>query len=546
MLDIQSSDKGLLMPRLTSAQRDAINNPAAGLLIFNTTLNRIQINQGTPAAPDWRSLGETFPPTGNQPGDILYWNGTTWVLLNPGLPGQTIALSANGTPIWSGVALPSLSTTPPSGISPVTAVLGGQITTDGGAAVSARGIVWSNTPNPTLQQNIFQIGLGTGTFSNTLTGLMPNTTYYVRAYATNSAGTAYGNEQSFNTLPLSMPTISTNSVSAITPTSATTGGFIANDGGALVSQRGVAYGTSPNPTISGTFTQNGTGPGNFASALSGLSPNTTYYVRAYATNNAGTGYGNQLSFTTAINSNTLAEVQTLSVSGIALKQATVNSEVLTQGGGTVTERGIVWNTTGSPTVTANRIANGSGTGAYATDITGLMAGGSYFVRAYAVNSFGIAYGAELSFNTLVGPPLVTTSTVINASLNAIYGGGEVTDSGGFPVTARGLVYGTAPNPSLPGSSTADGTGLGTFSSAISGLASTTTYYIRAYATNNAGTAYGAEYAVTTTGATPDMTDIDGNTYPSVQIGQQIWTTSNLRTARYRNGDPIPYVIDNSE
>jgi hypothetical protein len=461
MLDIQSSDKGLLMPRLTSAQRDAINNPAAGLLIFNTTLNRIQINQGTPVAPDWRSLGETFPPTGNQPGDILFWNGTTWVLLNPGLPGQTIALSANGTPIWSGVALPSLSTTPPSGISPVTAVLGGQITADGGAAVSARGIVWSNTPNPTLQNNIFPIGLGTGTFSNTLTGLMPNTTYYVKAYATNSAGTAYGNEQSFSTLPLSVPTISTNSVSAITPTSATTGGFIANDGGALVSQRGVAYGTSPNPTISGTFTQNGTGPGNFASALSGLSPNTTYYVRAYATNSAGTAYGNELSFQTQVPA--VPSLTTADVLNVTNATASTGGTITNDGGSAITARGVVWGTTSNPTTADNLSADGTGAGTFSSFLTGLAPGTVYFVRAYATNSSGTGYGNQLSFTTAINSNTlaeVQTLSVSGIALKQATVNSEVLTQGGGTVTERGIVWNTTGSPTVTANRIANGSGTG--------------------------------------------------------------------------------------
>jgi hypothetical protein len=124
------------------------------------------------------------------------------------------------------------------------------------------------------------------------------TTYYVRAYATNSAGTAYGAEVSFTTTAV-VPTLSsTTSVSSITLTTASSGGVISNDGGASLTERGVVWGTSTGPTISGSKTSDGTEPGTFTSSLTSLTPSTTYYVRAYATNSVGTGYGTEVSFTT--------------------------------------------------------------------------------------------------------------------------------------------------------------------------------------------------------------------------------------------------------
>jgi uncharacterized protein (TIGR02145 family) len=94
------------------------------------------------------------------------------------------------------------------------------------------------------------------------------------------------------------PVLSTRTVLHITETAAATGGIITNDGYTVVTQRGVCWDTSPNPTINNSKTENGTGMGSFTSIMRGLKPNTTYYVRAYATNSKGTGYGNTLSFTT--------------------------------------------------------------------------------------------------------------------------------------------------------------------------------------------------------------------------------------------------------
>ena len=100
------------------------------------------------------------------------------------------------------------------------------------------------------------------------------------------------------TNPAVAPTVTTTAISAIDKTTATGGGNVTADGGATVPARGICWSTSQNPTISGSHTTDGTGTGSFTSAMTGLTANTTYYVRAYATNSAGTAYGEELSFTT--------------------------------------------------------------------------------------------------------------------------------------------------------------------------------------------------------------------------------------------------------
>jgi len=137
-----------------------------------------------------------------------------------------------------------------------------------------------------------------GSFVSFLSGLTANTPYYTRAYATNNVGTAYGDELTFTTLDVTMPTVTTSPVIDITATTATSGGNVTSDGGAAVTVRGVCWSTSPNPTLAGDHTTDGAGTGTFVSNLTGLTPNTPNYVRAYATNSVGTAYGNELSFTT--------------------------------------------------------------------------------------------------------------------------------------------------------------------------------------------------------------------------------------------------------
>ena len=128
-------------------------------------------------------------------------------------------------------------------------------------------------------------GSGTGSFSETISGLSPGTTYYFQAYATNSEGTTYGGVENFTTDAVT-PTVTTTAISDITTTSAAGGGNVTSDGGASVTARGICWNTTGTPTLSDDYTSDGTGTGSFSSSLSGLTPGTTYYVRAYATNSA--------------------------------------------------------------------------------------------------------------------------------------------------------------------------------------------------------------------------------------------------------------------
>jgi hypothetical protein len=168
--------------------------------------------------------------------------------------------------------------------------------------VTARGVVWSTSVSPTVALSTRTIdGTGTGSFTSSITGLAGSTTYYVRAYATNSAGTAYGAQLTIATSAPVAPTLTTTTLSAVTATTASSGGNITTDGGAGVTQRGVVWSTSVNPTVAlSTKTTEGAGSGSFASAITSLVTNTTYYVRAYATNSVGTAYGNEYSFTTLL------------------------------------------------------------------------------------------------------------------------------------------------------------------------------------------------------------------------------------------------------
>ena len=276
----------------------------------------------------------------------------------------------------------------------------GNVSADGGASVTSRGICYSATnPTPTTSDGNAGSGSGIGSFSGSLTGLTAGTTYNVRAYAANSVGTAYSSALTFKTLALA-PVITTIDLSAITSTTATSGGNITNDGGSPVTARGVCWSTNQNPTTADSKTSDGAGNGTFSSALTALAPGTTYYIRAYATNSIGIAYGNQVTTTTLTS---LPILTTTAISVVTYNSATSGGNISSDGGIAVTARGACWSTSQNPTIADNKTSNGTGTGSYTSSITGLKPNTNYFVRAYATNSLGTAYGTNISFTSATIP-----------------------------------------------------------------------------------------------------------------------------------------------
>ncbi len=303
MLEVKSDDKGLLPPRVALSDitvADPVSSPATGLVIFNTATAGTAPNNVVPGYYYWNGTiwALLSPPRGTNPGVILYWDGVHWTEIGAGLPGQFLQLSLSGVPEWSGDAYAALTTATVSSILTTTAVSGGTISSDGGAGVTVRGVCWSTSSNPVITGDHTTDGSGTGTFTSNLTGLTENALYYVRSYATNSIGTSYGNELSFMTLTL--PVVTTAAVSDISTTTVTCGGEVTFDGNSTATVRGVCWGTASNPDINGSHTNDGNGEGSFVSSLTGLTEGTLYYVRAYATNDAGTSYGSETSFITSV------------------------------------------------------------------------------------------------------------------------------------------------------------------------------------------------------------------------------------------------------
>ena len=236
----------------------------------------------------WSSL-----PDGSDDASGLYFhNGMLYMNNYARYYGQSVRLVAGAETSFPN--MPQVITGNATSVGVVSAVCGGDVVEDGNASVTARGVCWSTNENPTIDDSHTTDGIGTGSFTSNLTSLTDGTTYYVRAYATNSTGTAYGEQKTFTTGPI----VTTNSVSNINTTTATCGGSVVDNVEANITAKGVCWNTSENPTINDSHTNDGTGTSPFTSNMTGLTPNTTYYVRAYATNNRGTSYGEQKTFST--------------------------------------------------------------------------------------------------------------------------------------------------------------------------------------------------------------------------------------------------------
>jgi hypothetical protein len=282
---------------------------------------------------------------------------------------------------------------------------------DIGLGIDQHGHCWSTTPGLEYGDNDLKFtekGEVTivGPYTSDIRDLDPGTKYYIRAYVKNGEEIRYSEDElTFTTkqVIILLPVVTIGSVENLSINAATVSGTIENlgTGAASVSEHGHCWSAATTtPTINNDKTSYGekTSTGPFTSILVGLIPGTTYYVRAYATNPAGTAYSNNISFTTPEDI-TIPIVTTTEVTEITYNSAVSGGTVISNGGAAVTSRGVCWNTSHNPTLINSHTNDGEGTGAYKSNITGLAAGITYYVRAYATNSIGTAYGENISFTT---------------------------------------------------------------------------------------------------------------------------------------------------
>ena len=463
-----------------------------------------------------------------------------------------------------------------------TVTCGGDVVSDGGAPILTRGVCWSTSPNPTVEDPHTFNGDSLGSFTSNLIALQANTTYYVRAYATNEEGIAYGNEVVFSMLPTDSVPIAAPCPGI--PTVTDIEGNVYNtvqigaqcwmrenmrvtyfSNGSAVSPNGYFdYSSSNIPFVERGYLYNWNTAMHGASATN-ANPSGVQGVCPIGWHVPSIAEWTQLR--NYVSSQNLFVCGDYSWSVAKALSSTTGwhyfSELCTVGNSQSTN-----NATGFSAVPAGWWKDAYGhfddQGMHAFFCSTTKYYGNvlscqlfnYRNDVFFYDGCDIADGLSVRClrDSLGGSghtvflPTVTTDSVSNITDTSATCGGVVTTDGGDTIIARGVCWGTSSNPTIVGAHTSDSTGLGTFTSSITGLNAGTTYYVRAYVTNSIGTSYGMTMAFTTAPLTPNnqpcpdapvVFDFEGNSYNTIQIGNQCWMRENLRSTYYSDGEPIP-------
>lgn len=401
---------------------------------------------------------------------------------------------------------PFVTTIVPYNITSNDAFSGGRIMSDGGSAIIEAGIVWDTVDYCDYYSNLGKVNEGAkiGTFNTYFNKLKPVTTYWVRAFARNQYGIAYGFPEKFKTL--GPPEVLTTAPYYFRNGIGFSGGNVLSDGGATITKRGIVWDTIPLATILRKIgqTDDKWGSGTFSSTMTGLKISTTYFVRAYAQNSIGVTYGNEGTFSTS----DFAKVLTLPLVPVNDYTFIAGGNVLSDGGASITKRGIVFSKIPGAAVDVKLgriglIYIGSGLGQYTTQIDGFLPDSTYYLRAFAINDAGTVYGEELSF-TIYNGPTIQTKPIKDITEKSANSGGIIANGGTLDVSARGVVWSLFPTPTLLSNTgkTNDGTGKGDFNSEMKPLLPESYYYVRAYSNYNNVIGYGQEFTFWTLSEEP--------------------------------------------
>ena len=420
-----------------------------------------------------------------------------------GLPGTN---GTNGTNV-AAVDSISVNTLQPDSVSYRSVLLKATFSLGNNIGISAMGFCVDNNINPGFSGNYYYSSLGSSNqFSLKLDNLVAGTSYHVRAFVV-SMGTQWGQDFSFTTVSPSLPTLLTNQPIANSTTSLFCTATIQDDGGSQIIERGFCYSTSPLPNLSNQYIVSSSLNSDFSGIINNLQSNTTYYIRAFCTNNIGIGYGNEL----IINSNSifLPEISTIPFNKLSYTSVTsggiIQSNILNL---LISSKGVCWSLSPNPTVANFILTTVSNTSAdFNLNVSNLQPNTDYYLRAYYQSNNNYIYGNEIVFRTLaLTIPTVTTLDVSLISSTIANLGGLITDNGGSNIIAKGICWSLSENPSLADSLIiGSGTAMNFFVN-LPNLSSETIYFVRAFATNSNGISYGNQVSFMPS-ALPQLNDI---------------------------------------
>lgn len=443
---------------------------------------------------------------------------TTYYVRSYALTSQETVYSEERSFKTLNIVQPGIRTDGSESITHNSASLKGTVTTQGTYPITQYGIVWGTAADPgvSLTTKVAingNVSSFPASFTASAAGLTPSTTYHFRAYVIANNVVSYGADMAFKTGDIVQPGIRTDASSQLTVNSARLAGTVLSKGTFPVSEYGICWGTSTNPTTAGSkFTQNGdvaTVPASFATTVTGLSPNTAYYYRAYVISNGVTTYGSELSFRTPVV--TQPQVVTGGSGGITINSARLDGSLTAGGSYPITEYGVCWGMTANPTTANSRASESGNVTTFPRNFTllasGLSASTTYYYRAYVVSNGVTTYGNQQSFSTpAISQPGVSTGGSGGITINSARLDGTLTSGGSYPISEYGVCWGTGGNPTTSNSRAAEYGNVTSFPRGFTvtagGLNPSTIYHYRAYVVSNGVTVYGADQTFRTAEPSP--------------------------------------------
>jgi len=391
-----------------------------------------------------------------------------------------------------------------------TAQLTSNINKDGGVSILESGFVISKNPGPTINdtrvKNTYTDPPVNGVYKmyGEINSLQCGTIYYVRSYAVNSVGLNYGTESTFKTKSYNLPSVLFVSVKSADANKVTLYGDMYNSGGDPTTVKGFVAGSTAYPTLNDKVWTDTSAyahtVGTYTGYITGLSPNQTYHVRAYAQNTSGVVYSNDNTVTTTNASAPIVDVTTISWHGYTSQPVT--STVIGYGGNDILEAGFVYSTNDNPTINDIKVLCPLNPPGYQLSVTlsPLVDGGTYYVRSFARNALGLTYGSVLKFMTnKITLPIIFSAYTENAKATTAYVQCGVNSNGGDDLSENGIVWGDNPSPTILDNKVAINIGktYGNYYTFLKNLQPLHKYYARGYIQNIKGIVYSPDVTFTT-------------------------------------------------